>query len=121
MKAYDWVVSYGDEKFIKPETGWAGVDVDKVYVLIVYNKNDPTESYVVDCSPSGIRPIFYETVQMVVKQRFVDNQLIQEPQEPTRITVFGWQKTVNGKNVKSLIRIFNSDGSVYVSDHDPLQ
>ena len=122
MNEYDGAVSYDTDtfNFEKPNNGWAGVDTNRVKALVVYNKANPAQQYVVRCE-EGMRPIFYETTQIVVKQLVNDEgELIQEPQAPQRVTCFGWQKTVNGTNVKSLVRIMH-DGSVVISDHDPLQ
>lgn len=38
--------------------------------------------------------------------------------ERTGVTVFGWQDTVGGRNVKTLCWL-HPDGSVLVTDHDP--
>lgn len=120
MYSYDWAVSYDNATFEKPSNGWAGVRVDDVLALLVYQESDPTKQFVVRCG-NGVRPIFYWTVQKRVKSQAVNGELEVTGSEETRITVFGWQKTVNGSNVKSLIRIHDSDGSIVVSDHDPLQ
>jgi hypothetical protein len=120
LNTYEWAVSYNNETFEKPSNGWAGVRVDEVLALLVYQVEDNSKHFVVHCG-NGVRPIFYWTVQKVVKQRFVDGELQQEPDpNERRITCFGWQKTVNGTNVKSLCRILE-DGSMIFSDHDPLQ
>ena len=109
---YNWVVVYrGSSEQLHPENGWAGVDIPNVEKLIVYNVQNPSQHYVVHCE-EGTRPIFYWTVQKRISP--VGGETISE----TRITVFGWQKTVNGTNVKSLVRI-HPDGSFSMSDREP--
>lgn len=116
---YNWVVSYDGSTFVHPERGWIDVRVNDVKQLLVYDEEDSTKHYVVNCQ-EGMRPIFYYTVERIVTQRLVDGTLLQEEGGTNKITCFGWQKTVNGTNVKSLIRI-HPDGSIWVGDHDPLQ
>ena len=111
MSEYNWVVTYrGSEEHVHPENGWAGVDIPNVDKLIVYNVANPSQHYVVHCD-EGVRPIFYWSV-------FNALSITGEARGETRTTNFGWQKTVNGTNVKSICRIHHDD-SVSCRDGEP--
>lgn len=118
---YDWKVSYDGETFSRPERGWVDVDVDTTVALYVYRIDNDNENFMVVCPDPGMRPIFYQTVEQVIKMSVNEEGQLESEKQPaiTKFTVFGWQKTINGKNVKSLTRINHLDDSIQMLDHDP--
>ena len=110
MNECTWSISYDGTNFETEEElgGWLPVRTDEVKLLRV----DTTDGrqYTVKIE-EGMRPIFFRRITQSVNFFKNTQEVI------TRIPVFGWQKTVEGRNVKSLIWLL-PDGGILVTDRD---
>lgn len=111
---WTWLVLYTDGTELREEQagGFAAVDIPRVKTLVVYDRNAPELHYAVAIRErEGMRPIFFRRKRQLIP---TDG----DPAEPYVVaTALGWQKTVNGRNVKSLIWLMH-DGSVAITDRD---
>lgn len=113
VERFIWSVIYDDpdggeiyEEYPSPteHRSFTTVDVERVVRLILrpnhwLGAEGPT--LVAPCyrDAEGARPIMFRTVAMNV-----------DTGETARWHVFGWQKTVNGSNVKALLYLSDADG-----------
>lgn len=113
MHDWTWLVLYTDDTELSEEQagGFAAVDVPRVKTLVVYDRNTPELHYAVSIR-EGMRPIFFRRKRQVIP---MDGSPSNDP--VLFATVLGWQKTVNGRNAKSLIWLMH-DGSVAITDRD---
>lgn len=110
---WEWAVIYEDdsEHFESDLGGFEKVEQDRVKALIVFDEG--TGQQYVTYIHGDQRPIFFRR-----SRRTVNPNTEEEVVSPWLFaTVFGWQKTVNGANVKSLTWLL-FDGSVVLSDCD---
>lgn len=114
MHDWAWLVLYSDDTELTEEQagGFAAVDIPRVKTLVVYDRNTPALHYAVPIR-EGMRPIFFRRKRQVIPMG--GSSPANEP--VTFATVLGWQKTLNGRNVKSLIWLMH-DGSVAITDRD---
>ena len=112
MDVWSWAVTYNDGSYYAEEElgTFANVDTERVTRLDVFLKEHPPYMYSVKLH-DGMRPIVFQRSKQVIDLDTGNqwNEYI--------CTCFGWQKTVEGKNVKSLTWLF-PDGSVAVTDCD---
>ena len=124
QRDWTWVVLYNDGTELTEDQagGFGAVDISRVETLVVQDRKDITVNYAVPIR-EGMRPIFFRR-----KRQIVINDPTQVPIEffgtdgefnssYLFATVLGWQKTLNGRNVKSLIWLMH-DGSVAITDRD---
>lgn len=118
--AWTWIACYDDGSSlmeIEPdgtEHGFAEVDLARLSAFVLNPMRDGLPAPIVKIDrASGQRPIFFRRRTIAL-----DPALGTEEKRST-ITVLGWQKTVEGKNVKSFVALYE-DGSVLISDRDDL-
>ena len=114
MHEWTWLVLYSDGTELSEDQagGFGAVDIARVDTLVVLDRNAPELHYAVPIR-EGMRPIFFRR-----KRQRVSLGSPSATSGPTiYATALGWQKTVNGRNVKSLIWLMH-DGSVAVTDRD---
>lgn len=124
MRNWTWVVFYNDGTELSEDQagGFGAVDIPRVATLAVFDRDEPTVNYAVPIR-EGMRPIFFRRKRQIVinDPTAVPVEYLNENNEVTQMITFavvlGWQKTVNGRNVKSLIWLMH-DGSVAVTDRD---
>ena len=121
---WQWLVVYDDGTELQQseDVGFSMVDINRVKMLLVTDMNDQRNQYAVYLT-EGMRPIFFRRVHRIVINDYehVPVEYINEDgtirDNYVFATVLGWQKTVKGKNVKSLTWLLH-DGSVAVTDRD---
>lgn len=121
---WTWAVVYedGTERFEDELGGFGAVDIDRVRTLVVMAREGDAH-YAVHIT-DGMRPIFFRRVRKLqindanepIPAQYVraDGTVVESY---VHATVLGWQKTVNGRNVKSLTWLM-FDGSVAITDCD---
>lgn len=124
MRNWTWTVLYQDGTELTEEQagGFGNVEIERVRVLVVSDRNDPKTQFAVHIS-EGMRPIFFRRKRQLtindpsavpIEYFMADGELCTTI---TFATVLGWQKTLNGRNVKSLTWLMH-DGSVAITDRD---
>lgn len=120
---WTWVVVYDDGQTVFEDDliEFNKVDMERVQLLIVQRRSIPELHYVVSMQ-DGMRPIFFRrtrTIQVndptTIPEGYVHDGQFSPSYEFA--TVLGWQKTVAGRNVKSLTWLIH-DGSIAVTDRD---
>lgn len=111
---WTWAVIYkdGSQHFEEDLIGFANVDNNQVQTLILHDQEQGLQF--VTHIREGMRPIFFRRHRQEINSSG-DTTLNLEPY--LFATVFGWQKTIQGCNVKSLTWLL-FDGSVAVTDCD---
>jgi hypothetical protein len=114
-EAYRWVVLYNDGTAETEDVlgGWANVQQDKlVGIQLLPNRSGLHQHVVYVNTQEGQRGI-------VLRKRIatVDPLAQQEIGGRQTIHCIGWQKTVEGTNVKSMLWVFD-DGSTILTDRD---
>ena len=124
MRNLKWMVILKDGTEIVEDgtRGFGSLPQDEILDLIVFDEHDHSTVYSLHLS-DDMRPIFFRrkrhliiTDESAIPTYYFDGN---ENLQTTILfaTVLGWQKTVNGKNVKSMTWIF-ADGSVAITDCD---
>ncbi len=115
---FTWIACYDDGSSLMEiesdgtEHGFAEVDLDRLSAFVLNPMREGLPSPVVKIDRAGgQRPIFFRRRSIAL-----DPETHGEANRST-ITVLGWQKTVEGKNVKSFAALYE-DGSVLISDRD---
>jgi len=112
-----WRAIYVDETHLDEvdaagtEHGFAEVDQGRLVAFALLPRRAGLPTPVVRLDPaSGQRPIFFRT-------RLVDvNPQTGAESNQRTITVLGWQRTVEGRNVQSLTALYDDGSAVLVDD-----
>jgi hypothetical protein len=123
-RSWKWAVIYKDgSEYVEEENvGFGTINLAEVQTLVVFDEHNHTTQFAIALK-DDMRPIFFRRRRQLqlndpntVPVGYVhengelkDNYIF--------ATVLGWQKTVNGKNVKSFIWLMH-DGSVAITDRD---
>lgn len=123
MHNWIWEVIYDDgtEIIESDEAPFSSLDMDKIQVLIITN-TETQQQFAVHYSET-MRPIFFRRMRrlLINDPNTIPEEYVNDDGSLKEMIVktiaFGWQSTVNGKNVKSLAWILE-DGSVAFTDKD---
>jgi hypothetical protein len=110
---YFWhiLATLKDNSVVNQETFWTPINLNKdnVKSLFLYYKGEPRGA--IEIGPD-------QRLILIARVRAQLNQNIQEVGSRVYTFFVGWQKTVNGKNTKTVIEL-TPDGLMITRDYDP--
>lgn len=100
-----------DGSIVNEETFWTQINQKKELVehLLIYYKGDPRGA--IELGPE-------QRLILIARVRAQLNQNFEEVGSRVYTFFVGWQKTVNGKNTKTIIEL-TKDGLMITRDYDP--
>lgn len=113
---WTWIAVYGEGRGLSQYDTvdlrfhkFAEIDLGALKVFAVQHMTDPTRRFEIHMKP-GMRPIFFY-------RTFIEKVVGSNEEVRTRLVCFGYQETVNGRNVKSIVQLW-PNGAVALLNHD---